>query len=194
MAPDWLIPKIVRIPLRAARTSLLRLFHPVRRLRAKRRVRALLPVRKIVVLCTGNICRSPYAGHRLAAADGGLSDLQIKSAGLMGSRRKPPEEAIVVARDRGLDLGEHSSVLFSLAMAAWADLTVVMGPAQRSDVVRDFALPRNRILILTDLDPKNVGDRTIFDPLDHPQEVFVNTYERIDRCLVQLEEIVREGQ
>lgn len=185
---------ILRGPYRAVRSALFRLLHPIRRHLAKRRIRALLPVRRIAILCTGNICRSPYAEARLRGETSASGRLEVVSAGLMGTNREPPVEAVAVAAERDLDLATHRSILFSLSLASWADLVVVMGSAQHADVLRDFGVSRRRILILADLDPQLTSSRTIFDPLDHPKEVFEDTYDQIDRCLGVLAQMLMENQ
>ena len=81
----------------------------------------------IVVLCTGNICRSPMAEvllGRQAAAHG--SPATVSSAGFATEDRAAEPHAIRVMADRGLDLSGHRSRLATAAILAPADLVIGM--------------------------------------------------------------------
>ena len=136
-----------------------------------------------MVLCTGNVCRSPYAEKRLTHGGMGIQTLAVVSAGLMAPNRLPPEEAQRVAKERGIDLSGHRSQTFTLAQAEWADLVLVMEVDQRRAVVRDFGVPSAKVILLADLDPEPVNQRRIPDPLGEPLEVFQESYDQVDRCL-----------
>ena len=59
---------------RRGRAALNRFLHPYRRAVARRRVRRLSPVCRVLVLCLGNICRSPYGATRLAQLESASSE------------------------------------------------------------------------------------------------------------------------
>lgn len=189
--PAWLeaLAAASRPGRRAARALLHRidgLLHPVRHRRAVRELRSRLPVERIVILCFGNICRSPYAEHRLKerlADTGDRADLQVRvtSAGFYGPDRGSPEAAVEAARERGIDLQTHRSQLFTPDMAKGQDLIVVMTEKQRRNARK--VSPGAFILRLGDLDPEIPTQRDIPDPYGHPREFFLVVYARIDRTL-----------
>jgi protein-tyrosine phosphatase len=162
---------------------------PGRRTRAESRLRALGTLREILVLCQGNICRSPYAAAVLEEL---LRDrgIQVGSAGFLPPGRPAPPHAIAVARARGVDLGWHRSRAITPPMLRAADLVIVMEPAQRTRLRHEFGIPDARILVLGDLDPGATELRGITDPWDHPREVFEQVYARIERCAGALAEQV----
>jgi protein-tyrosine phosphatase len=81
----------------------------------------------IVVLCTGNICRSPMAEVLLARqAAGHGSSATVSSAGFVTEGRAAEPHAIRVMADRGLDLAGHRSRLATEAILAPADLVIAM--------------------------------------------------------------------
>jgi protein-tyrosine-phosphatase len=162
---------------------------PRRRARALARLRALPGVGEILVLCQGNICRSPYAAEVLGARLGGHGIL-VRSAGFLGPGRSPPPHAITAARIRGVDLAPHRSCTVAPPLLRAADLIVVMEPAHRSRLRFDFGIPDARILILGDLDPGPPDLRGITDPWDRPLEVFAEVYSRIERCTAELARLV----
>lgn len=82
-------------------------------------------VRRLLVLCYGNIYRSPYVGERLSQLLRG--QVEVKSAGFHPrTGRTCAPEYIAVAEEFGVWLGEHRSRLVSEADIAWADLILIM--------------------------------------------------------------------
>ncbi len=80
-------------------------------------------------LCLGNICRSPMAERYLErrAAEAGLTDLSIESAGLVDHGGRPsPETAVEVAREYGIDLTDHRSTVVDEDLLAESDAVFVM--------------------------------------------------------------------
>ena len=141
---------------------------------------------QVLVLCHGNIIRSPYAAARLQeqSARRGLG-LEVGSAGFIGPGRSCPEFAISIAREHGLDLMGHESKLLDRETLSAAALVLVMNAEQKR------ALPRStRVVVLGDLDPVRGMPRAIPDPWGKPIEVCRESYERIDRCLSVLVEVL----
>jgi len=66
-----------------------------------------------------------------------------------------------------------------------AELVVVMS-ADQARVVRRVGRTEIPILILGDLDPEPVVERTIVDPMGGPDEIFDQSYARIERCIAEL--------
>lgn len=177
----------VAAPLRHLRHAPDRLLHPLRRLRAERRVRELAAERFLVV-CEGNVCRSPYAAAVLEREAGRRAGrpIQVRSVGLTRPGRASPDEARRVAAERDVDLGEHRSRLLGGSDVAWADLFLVMNATQRRAVTWSFGGDRGRVVLLGDLDPRPIRRRTILDPVLRPEEVFRQVYGRVDRCVRNL--------
>jgi protein-tyrosine phosphatase len=85
------------------------------------------PALEILVVCTGNVCRSPMAeallGHRLAERGAAAT---VRSAGLLASGQPVTEEVIELMRDRQLDVADHLSRMIEADMIATADLVLGM--------------------------------------------------------------------
>lgn len=167
--------------LRAARRAPERLLHPARRARARARLAAGPPPATVLVICQGNICRSPYAAGVLRRL---VPPIRVESAGFVGPHRPAAPEAVDVAGARGVDLRRHRSRLASPGAVSGADLVMVMEPRQ-ARALRTIGRPKRPILILGDLDPGPVTERTIRDPVDQSRQVFAESYDRIDRCLAE---------
>jgi protein-tyrosine phosphatase len=174
---------VIRAMLRSVRYLPDRLLHGIRRRRALRLVRSRGTPLSILVVCHGNICRSPYAAGALRR-DGALGpDWRVDSAGFIGPGRRSPGQARTVARRRGVDLDGHISKVLSGGIIDASDLIIVMDSRQRRAIEDRFEPPGASVLLLGDLDPLPIKRRAILDPINQPEEVFAAVYGRIDRCI-----------
>ncbi len=168
-----------------------RLLHPRRRRRALRELDGLSEPRSILFVCLGNICRSPYAEHRLTdeLSRAGRGAIRVVSAGFILPGRPSPEAALRVAARRGLDLEDHRSQVVTPAMTRDADVAIVMEPKQLRQLRKVAGAEQGGLpIVLGDLDPEPIDRRAIIDPYDQPDDVFEAVYERIDRCCRALAE------
>jgi protein-tyrosine phosphatase len=165
-----------------------RLLHPLRRRAARAALRARMP-RTIVVVCHGNICRSPVAAGLLQQALG-PAGIRVESAGFMGPNRRCPRDAVMTAARRGVDLTQHRSRLLVPDLVKAADLIVVMEPEQQRQVVERFGRLSRDVIVLGDLDPVSIETRTIRDPIEQGPDVFEASYARIERCVAALVRIL----
>lgn len=166
-----------------------RLLHPLRRRLALRRLRTVEPATRLLFVCHGNVCRSPFA-HRYcvsALEDRGAGGMEVAGRGFVGPGRPSPQPARRAASDLGVELGDHRSRLLE-----WGDLEVsgtlvlVFEPGQRRRIVRKGPIAGERVHVLGDLDPERIRRRRICDPMGHPVEVFRSVYRRIARCVDEL--------
>lgn len=165
-----------------------RLAHPVRRARAVGILRRNPAPARIVFVCHGNVCRSPYA--EVAARHRGLA-AAVLSRGFIGPDRSPPDAALRVAKARGIDLSAHRSQLLDATEFEPGDLIFVMNERQRrATVFAANGLPVT-VLVLGDLDPLPITRREIPDPWGRPDEDFHASYARIDRILDALAATLR---
>ena len=172
--------------VRALRHAPDRFQHDTQRAAAVALLRASRPVQSILVVCHGNICRSPYAAASLRrhAAEASL-ELRVESAGFFGPNRGAPRHALDAAAARSTDLSAHRSRLVERELLDAADLIVVMEPGQAHAVVARYSAKR-RVVLLGDLDPDAVTTREITDPYGGDRVGFDECYDRIDRCVGQL--------
>jgi protein-tyrosine-phosphatase len=172
-------------PARGLRHAPDRLLHRLRRRAAKRVLRARPWPRAILVVCHGNICRSPFAAALLSRALAPVGTL-VTSAGFVGPGRPAPAEGSTAAARRGIDLSAHRSQLLTPVLAAEADLIVVMDMRQQRMVCERFGRVPSEVMLLGDLDPEAIDTRAIHDPIDQPLEAFEQSYRRIERCVEAL--------
>ena len=139
----------------------------------------------ILVLCNGNIFRSPFAAAVLRRTVGS-SGIRVESAGLIGPGRPSPPDAVVAAAERGIDLSTHRSRLVTSELVRAADLIVAMDPLQHRVVREHFGRAPRDIVFLGDLDPEPAASRAIEDPVEQGPEVCGRVYTRIERCVTEL--------
>ena len=184
------MPRNLVAPLRAAyrraRVLVTRVLHPLRRRRAWSALRGAGVPRSVLVLCHGNVCRSPYLEvvlrRELRAAFGDSARFVVRSAGFVGPDRAVPRHAYDAAHRRGIDLGAHRSRIVDAGLAAGADLLVVMDVRQARAVRALAPTARSRVVILGDLDPEIPESRVVLDPWKGDSSAFEISFDRIDRC------------
>ena len=140
------------------------------------------PPRLILVVCHGNICRSPFAAAALRQAFKN-SEVRVESAGFVGADRPVPPEAATVATALGIDLSPHRSRPMMPDVVAAADLIIVMDPAQQRAICAAYGRHSSDVIVLGDLDPEPIETRGIYDPVLQPVEIFKTVYTRIGRCV-----------
>jgi len=102
-------------------------------------------VRRLVFVCAGNICRSPYAGVR-AARHG----FPVISVALRGDSGAPADAtAQLAARELGVDLSAHRSLGVDEADIRPGDLLLAMEPHQAVTLERRYAgMPGVQVTLL----------------------------------------------
>jgi protein-tyrosine phosphatase len=82
---------------------------------------------ELLVLCTGNTCRSPMAQALLARSLTALGcDVAIRSAGMLGEGEPARPEVVSVMAGYGIDISAHRSRKVTAEVLDRADLTLAM--------------------------------------------------------------------
>jgi protein-tyrosine phosphatase len=109
----------------------------------------------ILVVCTGNVCRSPMAEGFLRTALErrlGTDTPAVRSAGTAGwdgSGAMP--ESIEAARERGVEIGGHVARRLEPPMVEQADLLVCMAAEHRDAIASWFPAAADRTFTLKEL-------------------------------------------
>ena len=132
-------------------------------------------IEKILFVCTGNICRSPFAQGLFTkiVAQKGLKGVTANSAGLLAL---PDNEATHlaqrVAAEYGVDLAEHKAKPVTKGLVAWSDLILVMEKSQEVALMSAFPELEGRVLLLRHFARYGSRRRGIADPYGLEYEAY----------------------
>ncbi|MEZ9233750.1 low molecular weight protein-tyrosine-phosphatase [Vibrio amylolyticus] len=136
---------------------------------------------KIIIVCTGNICRSPIAESLFKSA---LPSKTFQSAGiavdesnLTGERAHP--SSIEVATENGLVIGEHKAQQLTELMCLENDLVLVMSHEQIDEVAQICPLARSKTMLIGQW----IGTGEILDPIHLSRESFEIVYDILERAV-----------
>jgi low molecular weight protein-tyrosine phosphatase len=182
------VRRILRSGYHSARNLPDRILHRRRHQEVTTRLSRAKRPREILVVCYGNVCRSPYLQAVLQRS---LPDTPITSAGFFGSDRAVPAVSAALGAKRGLDLSRHRSRPLTAATMGNADLIIAMDSYQARQIRKLFPRSRALVLIAGDLDPAFEATRTITDPWNQSVEVFEAAFDRLDRCAATVVRILQ---
>jgi protein-tyrosine phosphatase len=142
--------------------------------------------RRVLLVCTGNTCRSPMAVgllRRALARKLGLGDREldrfgysVESAGLVAHGGAPPtSHAVEILREEGIDISLHRTRTLSREMIRDSDLVLAMTEAHLS-LVRELAPECDHKVQLLDPEGEDVPD-----PFGGEREAYRACLERIRR-------------
>jgi protein-tyrosine phosphatase len=103
-------------------------------------------MQNILVLCIGNICRSPMAEAMLRST---LPGKTIRSAGLGALIGKPADPlSVQLMAEQGIDITKHRAQQISSALVAQAELILVMDLDQKRHVETQYIGARGKVFRL----------------------------------------------
>lgn len=126
----------------------------------------------ILVVCKGNICRSPLAEAYLKSQveQHGLP-ITVQSAGLETSFGKPAHPfAKVVGTQGGLPLSDHTTQPLHKEQVERADMILVMEWGQRNRIIKLYPQTRQKVFLLRQFYDQSV--REVADPYSGTLEDF----------------------
>jgi protein-tyrosine phosphatase len=131
---------------------------------------------RILVVCIGNICRSPMAEYLLKQE---LPNLDIHSAGIQGLTGHPADDKALLCMQRlNIDMQAHIAKKLTGDMLKQADLVLVMSQNQQKHIERTWPFAKGKTFRLG-----HWQQRDIADPYQHDQAMFDQTCQLIQDCI-----------
>ena len=141
---------------------------------------------RVIFVCQGNICRSPFAEALLRTRL--LDQARPVSVGSFGMLPRPgrptPDIGIAVAAAKGIDLRAHRSAHLSRAEAEAATVVFAFDEINRRAILDRYPDLRAPILRLGDVAPEPIGN--IDDPIDGGPPVYQAAYDAIETSVAAL--------
>lgn len=135
----------------------------------------------ILIVCTGNTCRSPMAESLLKdklKSHVESMTFRVVSAGVAAQPGGPASEgALVAMKERGLSLDEHQSRSISQSLLERSDLILTMTSNHRQAILSRWPQVSSKVFCLAP------AGSDVSDPYGGPIEAYRKCADRIDQCL-----------
>ena len=135
-----------------------------------------MKIKNILVVCIGNICRSPMAEYFLKRE---YPHLEIESAGISGLVGHAADEKASLCMQRfGIDMSPHIAKKLDAELIKKADLVLVMSQNQQKHIEQTWPFAKGKTFRLGHWQGKNIPD-----PYQHDQAFFDETSLLIQACV-----------
>ncbi len=149
--------------------------------------------RSILLVCTGNTCRSPLAEAmtRRLAAERGL-DVIVSSAGTSAWEGAPASDgSILVGLERNLDLSSHRARVLTRELVT--DATIVLGMSEHHAAQALALGGEGKVYVLADYAAGSDTGHSIHDPFGAGLDAYRRMADEIDAEIPRvLERLARE--
>ena len=137
--------------------------------------------KRVLVVCTGNTCRSPMAEGWLKQKLSGKG-WRVESAGVAAWGGEPASpEAVEAMRGVGIDISGHRSQVLSNSLVGGANYILAMTEGHRREVVRRWPEAEAKTFLVHDF---GLGEsRDVGDPVGYPVEVYQHTRDELVHAL-----------
>jgi len=138
-------------------------------------------IKSVMLVCLGNICRSPYAEVKLKE----LNKLykknisKISSSGIIAMVGESANiNSIKIAKECGLDLSKHIATQITINLLKEHDLILVMDDEQKNTLEKKYPFSLGKIHCIG-----KWRNEEIQDPYGKPYPAYVFMAKHIDDCL-----------
>ncbi|WP_338471047.1 low molecular weight protein arginine phosphatase [Niallia sp. XMNu-256] len=134
----------------------------------------------VLIVCTGNTCRSPIAESLLKHMN--LPGVKVKSAGTFASDGSEASTNTKNVLDENSIPHNHKSSMITENLVDWADFIFTMTSGHKATVISMFPQAQAKTYTLKEFAGMD-GIRDISDPFGGPVDVYRETYEEIKEAI-----------
>ncbi|HUJ11937.1 MAG TPA: ribose 5-phosphate isomerase B [Verrucomicrobiae bacterium] len=145
-------------------------------------------MKKILFICTGNVCRSPMAAGLLKHMLRGRNDVQAVSAGLGAlDGSTATGAAIEVMTELGVDISSHISQSLNSDLVRQADFIFTMTRQQQDTIQALYPAAAEKTFLVREFEDSSPAENNdISDPIGQSIEVYRRTRDQIRDALPSL--------
>lgn len=133
-------------------------------------------ISSVLVVCVGNICRSPVGERLLAQA---CPDIRVESAGIAAlTGHAASTDAAEVAAENGVSVNGHVARQFSSEIAAGFDLILVLEKGHMKVVAEQAPETAGKTMLYGQW----MGQADIADPYRKSREFHVSVFEQLHKA------------
>jgi protein-tyrosine phosphatase len=134
-------------------------------------------IENILVVCIGNICRSPVGAALMKEH---FSEKKISSAGIHALVSQPAQQTMrAIGHKKGIDLNGHKAQQLTYELCQSADLILVMEEAHLKEVYRINAATQGKVMLLGQW----LDNREIEDPYKRSHEMYQHVFLLIENAV-----------
>ena len=153
-------------------------------------------IKQVLLVCTGNICRSPLgeALLRRTLKERGIDGIEVASAGTGAWDGAPASEgAYLVGLERGLDLSGHRARLLTRELVDQSDLILTMARHHRARV--DELGGEGKVFVLGEYAGLEGDGAEVSDPFGGDLEIYRSTCVELEGLVATtVERLATEAQ
>ena len=145
---------------------------------------------RVSFVCSGNICRSPYAAaclQRLTDDPSWKDSIEITSAGTLGLREVPAHRlAISLGEATGLQLRDHRSQAVTEEFLSECDVVLGMAAVHVTWIHENFPQFRDRTYLLGSFPGDDLAGEDVEDPMGGDRDTFLRVFRHIDELIARI--------